>query len=381
MSNPVDVKWFTSDMLGAPALSGTAGALIAVLDACLVNGFGSVTLTSLTVSDGVATAIKSGHGFPDHAVVLINESTPSGLNGEKRITQIDANTFTFDATGISDQTATGTITAKIAPLGFSKAYSGTNKAVYRGEDIAGNRLYLRVADEGAGAATYSRVRGYESMSDVDTGTGPFPTDAQISGGLYWGKSTTANSTARSWRLFGDSQGFYYFSDSSGAGQWAGGTWIGINSDHVGDEFATLIIGGDSSGVANACLIANMSNRVGHYMPRTYTQLGTAIQVIKITNQIVSSYSGAAGLPYPSPGTGKLYCAPIDIFEGTSSAAVTALRGSFPGVYAILHVGSQVTDGEQHVGLSGLDDRVMMMQRIYYAGYSLAVLIDITGTWR
>ena len=34
------------------------------------------------------------------------------------------------------------------------------------------RLYLRVADDGTGAATYARVRGYESMSDVDTGSDP-----------------------------------------------------------------------------------------------------------------------------------------------------------------------------------------------------------------
>ena len=50
------VKWFTSDMRGAPVVSGTAGTLIAMLDACLVTGFGVVTATSVTVSGGVATA-------------------------------------------------------------------------------------------------------------------------------------------------------------------------------------------------------------------------------------------------------------------------------------------------------------------------------------
>jgi hypothetical protein len=33
-----------------------------------------------------------------------------------------------------------------------------------------------------------RASGYESMSDVNTGTGPFPTAAQVAGGGYWEKS-------------------------------------------------------------------------------------------------------------------------------------------------------------------------------------------------
>ena len=62
-----EVKVFqniTGTDAGVPQLSGTAGALITVLDACLVNGYGSVTLDSITVTSNVATCTKStGHGF------------------------------------------------------------------------------------------------------------------------------------------------------------------------------------------------------------------------------------------------------------------------------------------------------------------------------
>jgi hypothetical protein len=118
---------------GAPVLSGTAGSLIALLDACLVDGYGAK-----------------------------------------------------------------------AAAGWTKNYSGTNKAVYRPSH--GSRFYLRVLDDGsdgAQGARLARVRGYESMSDVDTGTGEFPTDAQVSGGLYLGKSSTADSTARPWVVLAD----------------------------------------------------------------------------------------------------------------------------------------------------------------------------------
>ena len=37
------VKYIHSDMRGAPVLSGTPGAMIGVLDAFLITGFGTVT--------------------------------------------------------------------------------------------------------------------------------------------------------------------------------------------------------------------------------------------------------------------------------------------------------------------------------------------------
>lgn len=137
------VRYYDSTMAGAPALSGTPGALISVLDACLKDGFGTVTLNSLVVAGNVATGtVNAGHGFTMVGgavgpVITIAGATPAGLNGTWRIASVpNSTTFTFATSGIADQTATGTITAKRAPLGFSKVFSGTNKAVYRADDVA-----------------------------------------------------------------------------------------------------------------------------------------------------------------------------------------------------------------------------------------------------
>jgi hypothetical protein len=46
-------------------------------------------------------------------------------------------TLTFDAPGISDQTATGTISLKLAGAGWSKAFTGTNLAAYKSNNVAG----------------------------------------------------------------------------------------------------------------------------------------------------------------------------------------------------------------------------------------------------
>ncbi len=77
------VKYYDSTMSGAPSLSGTAGALVGVLDACLVDGFGSVTVDSLTVASNVATAtISGGHQFAmignTGPVITIAGANPSG---------------------------------------------------------------------------------------------------------------------------------------------------------------------------------------------------------------------------------------------------------------------------------------------------------------
>lgn len=142
-----DVKFFTSDMPGAPTLNKAAGAIIPVLDACLVNGFDTKTLDSLVVSSNVATAtIAAGHSYRKYAVIEISGATPSGLNGQHRITSTTGTTFTFETTGIADQTATGTITAKMAPAGWSKPFTGTNEAVYAPNKVGASSAFFRVID-------------------------------------------------------------------------------------------------------------------------------------------------------------------------------------------------------------------------------------------
>ena len=93
---------------------------------------------------------------------------------------------------------------------WSEVYTGTNKAVFRAD--AGERYYLRVDDS---AAQYAQVRGYGSMSDVDTGSSPFPTTAQFTN-WTWHKSSTADSTARTY--FGVSTDrFFYLLVRRGSG--------------------------------------------------------------------------------------------------------------------------------------------------------------------
>lgn len=127
--------YYRHDDASAPTLDGTAGSLIALLDAILVNGYGS---------------------------------KPAA--------------------------------------GWTKPFTGTNKAVFRNNSVAGSGTYFRLEDsnDAFGTATFAvaEILAFVTMSDVDTGTGQWPTPANITNDVQQRKniikSTSKDATARPW---------------------------------------------------------------------------------------------------------------------------------------------------------------------------------------
>lgn len=370
---PKSVKYFDSTMSGAPALNTTAGSLFGLLDACLVNGFGSVTLNSLVVASNIATGtISTGHNFAmvgtTGPVITIEGATPSALNGEWRIASVPGSTtFTFATTGITDQTATGTITAKRSPAGFSKAFSGTNKAAYRSDNIAGTRLYLRVDDS---ATAYARIRGYETMSDVDTGTGLFPTDAQISGGLY----TAKPNATRAWALYSDGRLIYIFNEYNGTNYWDGGFVFGDFGSYLSpDAYGCWLVGATTSNGGN--LIYQIQTASSGYIARSYTQLGTAIACGRYSHGRITSQLGisSGGQAYPALVGNAIHLWPIEIWEGNSIS-----RGILPGLWNPIH-NSNTPHGTLIDSIPNMPNRTFKIQGCYSnLGFSA---LDLTGPWR
>lgn len=351
------VKYFTSAMSGAPALSGQAGTLIGVLDACLKDGFGSVTLDSLVVTDGVATATdSSGHGFLDYVVVLIEGATPSGLNGQKRIAVTGASTFTFDATGISNQTATGTITAKMAPVGWTKTYSGTNKAAYSRSALTATAMLLRVDDS---PAQYPTLIMYETMSDVDTGTGASTT-------RYFAKSSAASSTARDWRLFADDLAFYLFANANGS-TWPSAMMFGdIVPYRSYDAFHCLLLGHAAEDTTSHLYFAD-GTTTGAELARAFSQVGSKVASGRYSHR-TCQHLGVGTLVSPNYADNGWHVWPVDCREGGVIA-----RGLMPGLGCPVH-DTLLTDGTILLG-----DRRLAIQQTYSASYQCAM--DISGPWR
>jgi len=388
------VKYFHSSMAGAPTLNGTAGSLITVLDACLVNGFGLVAVSSLMVSSGVATATTSGHSAEVGSVVLIAGATPAGLNGEKKVLSVGGGntTFTYDATGLGDQTATGTISVKLAPAGWEKAFSsGTTIAAYKSLDITGTGCYLRVNDA---AARYARAIGYETMTGHSAGSRPFPTSAQLSGGVYWDKSGLANSDARGWTIASDGR-IVYLALRPDQEELANASFVAfgdLNSVDSADAWACVINGATVDVVGEVSYVfqwypttdADAAESV--WLARAHGATAGAITArkgfAKMYQPSAGYQSGNGGLQYPNGPDGGLYLTPHNILEHSS----VCLRGLSPGLYCCPQTlpfnwmaANSEFDGDG--ALTGRRLRVVPYSGVAYDGLHAFAFLDSTGPWR
>lgn len=334
------VKFFNSDMPGAPQCSGTAGALLAVLDACLVTGFGLQTAASATVVSGVCTlTLPTTPAMQVGSVALVAGATPAGLNGEQRVTAITANTVSF-ATAEADTTPTGTITVKLAPAGWLKAFAGTNTGAYKVDpalhpDSTG--IFCKVDDT---TTTNAKIVGYESMTDISTGLGEFPTTVQTP--LWVFKSDAANTATRAWLVVCDSRMVYVgvHSHTNDYLNYAPSWWCfgEFASKKATDAYRFLISGNtDAAGHSEehgTRSIASTNNTNLTYVARSYTALGGGVKTQNTTWPSSYGCSGniAAPLAYPNGPDYGLYLCPADIMEQSPYC----LRGRLPGMLMIPH---------------------------------------------
>lgn len=391
MPTNTSVKNYHSAMLGAPVLSGTPGSGIAVLD-ILVNGFGLQSASALVVSGGIATmSLPNGHSFEPDVVALVSGATPAALNGEWRILSTTVNSATFAVPGIADQTATGTITTKVAGAGWEKVFSGTNVAVYRSLNPESTRMFLRVDDT---SATNMRVVGYENMTDINTGTGPFPTATQISGGGWWPKANAANGTARAWTLIADNKGFkihiHTASTNPGAagGIWAFGDFASLKS---GDAYACVLhcttsdqsnLGSTSSQSLEWCYAS--TGYGGSYLPRSFTALGGSVAAnhlaLDFINPNASGYASQPGSPaYPNGPDNALILSKRLIVE-----VGVCRRGLYRGLYVTPQSCYNAFSWRDKIdGQGELAGRKLMAVKGGGPAATTAsgvVFIDITGPW-
>lgn len=269
------IKVFRSEQFGTPVHTREPGTTIPVLDACLVDGFNTRSVSSLVVEDNIATVTTTtDHNYEVHDILVFSGANQSQFNNEFKVKQVLAtDQFTFDIT-TADITATGTITCKIAPLGWEKSYSGTQLAAYRSSDAEATRHYLRVDDT---TNQWAMVSMWENMTSINHGLNP-------TANVIWLRSNETTGTARrEWTLIGDSKRFYWLPRVSGTST--------INMYHHILFFGDIIP--FKSNDAFHCAIAGQTSvqaipsintgfgymngtSTGCWMTRSYTQLGNAV---------------------------------------------------------------------------------------------------------
>lgn len=385
------VKWAVSSMTGAPTLNGTAGSLIALLDAFLVNGFGTKAVDSATVTDGICRmAITGASAAQDHCVIQLAGVTGSGvaLNGLQRVKAATASYVEFPC-DLPDGPLTGTITFKVAPLGWEKVFFKTNVAVYRSTDPTGTRAYYRVDDTNA---LYARVTMYESMSDVDTGGGMGPLTSQVSGGFYWHKRSAA-ATGVYWVLRGDSKGFYISAAPNAASSPATSNGYGLyayyagdgNSYRSGDAWGAMLTGSPSATYSDTSgCVFTTSAATGMVLQRASVGIGAAQFVTRsVWGAGVSGADSSQG-PFPSRADNGLRLSPIVISDG--SMAANGPRGELPGAYhctqtgVVAVMGADVSFTPGQGAFAGKQLQSMGCGQLAGAATGCG-FVDVTGPWR
>jgi hypothetical protein len=373
----------------APRLSGTAGDLINLFYKCLdsTQGYNTHTLSSITRSGSVATATFAAHGYALDGLtkVQISGADQSEYNGIHSITNVTTNTFDFTVSG-TPASGTGTIVACVAPLGWTRSFTGTNLAAFRSNEGEGTRLYLRVDDTGT---TTARLRGYEVMSDVNTGTGTFPTDAQLSGGLWIGKSDAASTSSRPWVLVGDGYEFYFFyanHSTTYANIYRQFHFGDVCSEMESDPYGCLIYGDIASALAapelsqttNLINQTTLAAQAGHYFARVYTQTGTSVAACKVGNYTLGGSSigySTALLSYPSPANNGLYVSPLFIHD------LSVVRGQLKGIYQPLHYKPLGNLTLLAANVSPISRRMLSISTAGVSANTGETHLDIDGPWR
>lgn len=208
------------------------------------------------------------------------------------------------------------------------------------------------------------MRGFMSMSDVDTGTDPFPAVAQSTNGLQIGKSQTADATARDWVIAADYRTVIILVN---VGNWQA-HYIGeIDTFVSGDAYHAMLIapevGSNPDGFATSVLPAlawpasgntGLPAIGGHFIARSYSQTGTSENLGKIGDSNVirqydifadgGSSAGWGWLPRVNPADGAVYLS--DFLVGGSGFH---LRGRLRGIFAMGHLAGTWASGEQFAG--------------------------------
>lgn len=393
------VKYIHGHMRGAPVISDTPGSRIAAFDAFLITGFGMVTAQSVSVTDGVATAqLPAGQTFEPHTIIRVAGALPDELNGEARVLTASADKVTFE-TDAPNGLASGSITLQVAPVGhWEKVFSGPNVAVYKSAHPHSLGFYWRVDDS---APREVRVRGFESMTDAHTGTGPFPAQAQLAHGGAWQLLTSSLRGTLFWDFVADGRFFLcaFAAGSNGDGNHRAAPPRGFGdlvARSGADRWAAAVAAGGAAGsnfdTGSFVHIGGLSSdQSGIYLPRGHDGQGASARVR--AGAYVSNYGSTSGGesvsnglgPAPNPIDGAIDVA--SMFLRLDDSDRSAVRADVPGalycpqsnLFRLLKPRDTLTGAGALAGR-----RLLALPTETYASTWPArgmYLIDTTGPWR
>jgi len=328
----------SSDPYGPGPLTGTTGSLVTVLDACLVNGYGT----------GIYTKPSAGWFKP-----LPNSGSATILSNS-----------------------------------FACYQQGT-----------GSGFTLFVNDSGTNGGWESWVTGWETMSllvtpnigaiptgSVGVGLNQFPTPALglVNGHVTVKKSATSDTVLRPWIvaadaatmymwvLTGNSVGTYFHWSFGDCYSLAGpndlwNCYIYARHQDNGNTFGTS----DTTDAIYGNNTQFNANFFGHFLARTGFGSGQCIQMNRRGESAVSQnfFANSTGWPQsingllscPQPD-GTYYISPLWLNEVPVPNSVFSIRGRFRGLYQVCHPYTNFADGQFISGSGDYAGKVFMIIR-------------------
>lgn len=292
----------------APVLTGQVGSLIALLDACLVNGYTGKTAAGWSKP-------YTGGTPANQAVYLQGGSAPN------RYFQVDDNAA--HVTALARE-------ARVAPFETMSAY-GTGTG-----NISSGGNYT------AGTPNYTIIR----------------------------KSNTADATVRQWLLVADQKTFYLWIQTGDTavtwiGSWFGDFW----SYKPGDNFkaggggrvensASTTVFDPTFGIAISSSLTGAASAF-----RSHTGVAGSVLLGASGDSVFypagSSLAGSAMygiLGYPHSPDGGFYLSPVYLWTGTT----TGVRGKHRGIWHGVHPLASFSDGNVIVGTGAYAGRSFMI---------------------
>ncbi|MDX7733799.1 hypothetical protein [Aeromonas caviae] len=392
------VKWFASQMQGAPSLGDTtAGALTALLKAVLVTGFGNLTINALVwdAAEGAAKATFSGgHAYLQDSVIEVSGASPAAYNGEHRAKKVSSTEVWFELDGGNPGSAgSGTMSMKVAPLGWTLTHeSGDGMvAIYRPTNVSeSGNVSLRIDNTAYSGWTannqyQAKIQLVEDVVDINTYTLIYD--------HRW-PATKRYSDGR-WDLIGDSQ-LFFFMPAYGAANYQFMYVFGyIKSVRPGDRYHAILNTYPASGTTdtgrNWSLSAGSANTAyGNDWP--LFDISTLLRLARPYHQLFGVINCWMKGIFPRMGTGfntpnapdnGLYMStdPVMVVESGSH-----LRGYLPGLIVPFATVAG-WDRKNFANLPALPGKVVRFIQLGYAhsqqtaGQVTLVGFDLTGPWR
>lgn len=313
------VRVYRSTDGSAPVLTGQVGALIALLDACLVTGYGSATPAGWTKPylDTNIAVYRMGAGNQRYLRIDDSNAQDSRVHAFIDMTSVSDFTSSFIAGTISSAT------------GLAVKKSITADATVR--------AWVIVATE---TAVYLFLE---------------PAQANL------------------WR-------FIATNSSSGNGQLFFGDFI---SYKPGDIYNTALIGPTSTTVGNGYLGAasnQISSAIsGHYIAKSYLNLSFNGCHKGIPGSYHSSSAmGATSVLFPDPLTGGMQFSTIELVEIVPGGGFLT-RGRMPGVWTSLN-NIPVLQGYEIPGTGILAGKTLLTIAVWSTSNQGRMFIETSNTW-